>query len=245
MNKKANQSSNVLGRDAELFGDDSGLAGIVKPASSVSADLDAESKKTRRRSALMEEAGFEGSKTRGTKSEDVKVLGFEQRNARLTECGADELSGTSPDEFNKLLAKGVYMLGMREHSTQEMQDKLSARSDSADLVMAVVDELLEHNYLSDERFAQSYVRSRANKGFGPMKIKTELSSKGVSNRLISEYLDSGSAKWFDVAREQYDKKYSSSNVKDYKEWTKRARFLQSRGFSMEHIQAVQPSSGFY
>jgi len=210
--------------------------GIVSGAS-VTAEIDANSKKTRRRSALAQD---------GTPA-DVKTIGFEQRSARLNEEGHadDELVDGTADEFNKLLAKGVYMLGMREHSTQEMLDKLNARSESSDVVLAVVDELLENDYLSDERFTQSYVRSRANRGFGPIKIKAELKSKGISSRLIGDYLDGGSSQWFDVAREQYEKKYSSVNVKDYKEWTKRARFLQGRGFTMEHIQAVQPSSGFY
>ena len=143
-----------------------------------------------------------------------------------------------------MLAKGVYLLGMREHSVQEMTDKLTARSDAVDVVLAVIDELLENTYLSNERFSESYVRSRRNKGFGPVKIRVELKTKGISGRLASEHLQAESPEWIDVAREQYKKKYRSK-AENYKEWTKRARFMQSRGFTMEHIQAVLPSADFY
>lgn len=195
------------------------------------------SEKRRRRSAVTEEQEVCGD----------HVLGYQQRQIRLqdSELADDDLDQSGQTEFNQLFAKGVYLLGMREHSIQELTNKLNARTEYADIVLAVIDELLANNYLSDERFAESYVRSRSNRGFGPIKIQAEMKSKGVSQRLINEYLESGSAFWFDVAREQYKKKYRSKEVTDYKEWTKRARFLQSRGFNMEHIQAVQPSSNFY
>lgn len=188
--------------------------------------------KTRRRSALSAEA----------ETSDVKLVGYESRAERLGD-ESDGL-GSNKDEFNRLLAKGVYLLGMREHSVYELTNKLNAKTEFPDVVLAVIDELLENDYVSDTRFAESYVRSRASRGFGPIKIRAELSGKGVRNSLIGESVDSGSSSWFDVAREQYEKKYRTAAA-DYKEWTKRARFLQSRGFSMEHIQAVQPSSGFY
>ena len=130
---------------------------------------------------------------------------------------------------------------MREHSIDELTNKLNAKSEFADIVLAVIDELLENKYLSNERFTQSYIRSRANRGFGPIKIRAELKSKGIGGRLIGEFLDMNSPEWFDFARTQYQKKYANRLVTDYKEWSKRARFMQSRGFSMEHIQVVVPS----
>ena len=159
--------------------------------------------KPRRRSALADDAG----------NAEVKAVGYSSRSQRLAEqnqySGVSELAEEDKSEFNRLLAKGVYLLGMREHSVQEMTDKLTARSDAVDVVLAVIDELLENNYLSNERFAEGYVRSRRNKGFGPVKIRVELKTKGISGRLISEHLQAESPEWIDVAREQYKKKYRS------------------------------------
>ena len=175
-------------------------------------------------------------------SNQTKKLGYSARSERLGEQSSE--SDSNKDEFNRLFAKGVYLLGMREHSVHELTNKLNAKTEFGDVVLAVIDELLENDYVSDMRFAESYVRSRTNRGFGPVKICAELNVKGVKSSLIRESVDSGSSHWFDVAREQYEKKYRLPAA-DYKEWTKRARFLQGRGFSMEHIQAVRPSSDFY
>ena len=191
-----------------------------------------DTKKKRRRSEL-----------NSNESESTALMGYSQRAKRLN----DELefdgqqSSESKIEFNRLFAKGVYLLGMREHSVHEMTGKLNAKSEMPDIVLAVIDELLENNFLSDERFAESYVRSRQNRGFGPIKIRSELQSKGVTSRLIGEFLDPNSPYWIDVAREAYQKKYLPKPLTDYKEWAKRARFMQSRGFTMEHIQVVMPN----
>lgn len=114
-------------------------------------------------------------------------------------------------------------------------------SEGADVIYAVVDDLLEKKYLCDERFTEVYIRSRRNRGFGPVKIKAELKNKGVSNHLIQDYLDQGAAVWFDNAKSEYHKKYGNTQIDDYSTWAKRARFLQSRGFNMDQIHcAVSP-----
>ena len=120
----------------------------------------------------------------------------------------------------------------------------SAKADVSHTIHAVIDDLIEKKYLSDERFTEVYIRSRALRGFGPVKIKAELKSKGVSNHLIQDYLDEASAVWFDNAQSQYQKKYGEAPISDYNAWTKRARFMQSRGFTMEHIHVTVPRVEF-
>ncbi|MBL4671227.1 MAG: RecX family transcriptional regulator [Arenicella sp.] len=117
----------------------------------------------------------------------------------------------------------------------------SDRSQGSDVIYAVIDDLLEKKYLSDERFTEVYIRSRCIRGFGPIKIRAELKNKGVSNNLIQDYLDPGGAVWFDNAKSEYQKKYIETSIDSYKAWAKRARFLQSRGFTMEQIHcAIAP-----
>lgn len=147
-------------------------------------------------------------------------------------------------EFNELFARGVRLLAMREHSVKEITNKLLDKSDKSDLVHAVVDELLSNKYLSDERFTESYIRARGSRGFGPVKIRSELKVKGVNSTLIQEHLIESSVFWLDIATTQYQKKYGDAPVSDYNAWTKRARFMQSRGFTMEHIHITLPSVEF-
>jgi len=175
----------------------------------------------------------------------------------LADMDATEiLASDTSKTYSEVYAKGVHLLAMREHSVKELSDKLRSKlgisygvderqydANVADLVLAVIDELLKNKLLSDERFTESYVRSRANRGFGPVKIRSELQTKGVSEILMDEYLQHNDAVWFDNAQSQYQKKYGDSSVTDYDAWSKRARFMQSRGFTMEHIHVVLPKKG--
>ncbi|MEM7360561.1 MAG: regulatory protein RecX [Pseudomonadota bacterium] len=159
---------------------------------------------------------------------------------RLNQNSTTTKQGGETSDFSLVLGKGIRLLSMREHSVKEIRNKLSAKCDSLDLVEAVIDELLENNYLSNDRFTESYVRSRGNRGVGPVKIRAELLSKGVEDQLIDQYLKPGASIWFDNAAAQYKKKFDTSEVIDYAAWTKRARFLQGRGFNMDHIHSTVP-----
>lgn len=155
--------------------------------------------------------------------------------------GADVLdSADASSDYKALMQKAIYLLSMREHSVQELAGKLNAKSDNSAAVPAVMEFLLENDYVSDIRFTESFVRFRANKGQGPIKIRSELRAKGVSTLLIDEHLDVDTAVWFDNAEALYNKKYGDEPVSGYNTWSKRARFLQSRGFTMDHIQSTVP-----
>lgn len=175
-------------------------------------------------------------------SNSTKLDSAEIADARIA-VDADRTSqNEEKKEYQRVYGKGIYLLSMREHSVKEISDKLSKKCDRADLVRAVVDDLIERKYLSNTRFAESYVRSRKTKGFGPTKIRSELLGKGIVGSMIDDHLEAGSAIWYEVAENQYHKKYGEDVIKDYNTWTKRARFLQSRGFSMEHIHSTIPQA---
>lgn len=166
---------------------------------------------------------------------------FESSGESLSDTVTKGISERKPKtEYDRLMHKAVYLLSMREHSVKELEEKLFSRSESPDTVFSVMDFLKEHDYVSDSRFAEAFVRSRANKGHGPVKIRAELRNKGVRIELIDEYLDPNDDLWFDNAQLLHNKKYGDEPVKDYNAWSKRARFLQGRGFTMEHIQTTVP-----
>lgn len=150
----------------------------------------------------------------------------------------DKSAELESTEHSDLVAKGVRLLAMREHSVSEMRRKLADKSENHEIIEAVIDDLQQRKYLSDERFTESFIRSRRNRGIGPIKIKSELKAKGINNVLIQDKLNLESAVWFDLALEQYKKKFADSPVEDYKSWSKRARFLQGRGFTMDQIHCV-------
>jgi regulatory protein len=132
-------------------------------------------------------------------------------------------------------ARAVSLLANREHSALELSRKLQNAGFDTDEVEKTLHDLQQANLQSDERFAENYLRSRANKGYGELRIRNELKERGVASELISECLYKAEIDWFSLAVEVRCKRFGESNPEDYKERAKQQRFLQYRGFSHEQI----------
>ena len=130
------------------------------------------------------------------------------------------------------------ILSHREHSEFELRKKLQGRNFLTETVEQVIGELKDNDYLSDDRYTEVYVRSRIERGDGPIKIRHELARKGVSGRLIDLHLDHSDDFWEIVLRNIKVRKFGAAAPGDYKEWATQARFLQSRGFTAEQIRKV-------
>ncbi len=129
----------------------------------------------------------------------------------------------------------VRLLSRREHSAFEIRNKLAKREfDNSEIEQAIV-ELIQGDWLSDERFAEAYIRMRQLKGFGPVRISIELNERGVKESIVETYLYAGEISWSRTLVEQYRKKYKDKTIEDYNDKAKRIRFLQYRGFSLDSI----------
>ena len=134
--------------------------------------------------------------------------------------------------------KAMDLLARREHSEQELRQKLKTREYDADAIDETLQALKEDRLQSDERFTESYVNHRFNAGVGPLKIRYELRQKGVSDRLADEFLEPLSDQWDELMTRQRIRKYGASIPNDYAERMKQARFLQNRGFSPESVMRL-------
>jgi len=134
----------------------------------------------------------------------------------------------------------VKLLSRREHSAFEIRNKLTQRDfDDNEIEQAIV-ELQQGGWLSDERFAEAYIRMRQSKGYGPVRIAMELNERGVREKIIDDYLQTDSEVWLQVLNQQYLKKYKNKPIADYNDKARRIRFLQYRGFTLDVIyQAVK------
>jgi len=138
----------------------------------------------------------------------------------------------------ELKARALRFLVRREHSRAELVRKLAPHAESEAALNAVVDLLLSKRQLSDERFAEERARSLSRK-YGAAKIRQDLKARGISEEIV----DKASAGLNDLERadEILRRKYREPAV-TREERAKRARFLQSRGFSMEVIGSLLRSS---
>ena len=129
-------------------------------------------------------------------------------------------------------------LARREHSQQELRQKLNARNDDAEAVEAVLRQLGDERLQSDERFTESYVNHRFNAGIGPLKIRYELRQKGVDDLLVDSFLEPLVDEWEPMMCQQRVRKFGEFLPDDYAARMKQARFLQNRGFSPESVMRL-------
>jgi len=132
----------------------------------------------------------------------------------------------------------VRLLASREHSRKELERKLLSKSHAADDVEQVLDQLAAQGLQSDARYAEAYIHSRIQRGYGPLRIRAELKERGVSGGLIAGYLSDDPDLWREQLQDTHDRKYGSSRTTDRKEQAKRGRFLAHRGFSGEMISQL-------
>ena len=132
----------------------------------------------------------------------------------------------------------VRLLSRREHSAFEIRDKLLKRDFDSEEIDRVIIELQQGGWLSDERFAEAYIRMRQLKGFGPVRIAMELNERGVKEHIVDDYLHANDDSWRQTLEQQYRKKYKDKPIDDYSDKAKRIRFLQYRGFALDVIYQV-------
>ncbi len=132
----------------------------------------------------------------------------------------------------------VRLLSRREHSAFEIRDKLRQRDFEDKEIDQVIIELQQGGWLSDERFAEAYIRMRQQKGFGPIRISIELNERGVIETIVDSCLHADDESWLQTLKQQYVKKYKNKSIEDYNDKAKRIRFLQYRGFTLDAIYQV-------
>lgn len=135
------------------------------------------------------------------------------------------------------MQRALGLLTRREHSRKELARKLSARGIEAEEAQDAVDRLAKDGWQDDARFAGFLVRSRANSGYGPVRIRAELGMHGLDRDAIDAALDGYEGDWLDNARDLVRRRYGAS-LEDPAVRLKAASMLARRGFASEHIRAA-------
>jgi len=133
-----------------------------------------------------------------------------------------------------LRERALSLLARREHSRAEITRKLGQAGFAVEDIAPLLDEFEQKNWLSDRRFAESYVadhRARA----GRVKLAYDLRQRGVPDAIIEAVLSDNRDSELDRAREVWQKKFGIAPA-DAAEKVRQMRFLQSRGFAQEIIQ---------
>ncbi|WP_231568853.1 MULTISPECIES: regulatory protein RecX [Pantoea] len=157
----------------------------------------------------------------------------------------------SEPTFSRLLDRAMRILAQRDHSRDELKRKLQLSSQRAAYMqqqdhVPIADELLEKvldwcqesGWLNDQRFTERFIQSRARKGYGPQRVRMELQQKGISREEIDQALFATEIDWSQCAADLAKRKFGDPLPQTWAEKGKVQRFLMSKGFMMEDIQAV-------
>ena len=92
-------------------------------------------------------------------------------------------------DFNIALEKAASYCAYQERCHWEVERKFKEWNIDSELHDDLLSELIQQNFLNEERYAQSYVRGKVNiKKWGAYKIKMELKARQVSDYSINKGL---------------------------------------------------------
>ncbi len=132
-----------------------------------------------------------------------------------------------------LKARALRLLARREHSREELRRKLSAHAQEGDNVAALLDDLAARGWLSDVRFAEQAIRARARR-FGPLKLAQHLRSCGVDEEAIAAGFHAAGEDGLASIEGVWKSRFGAPPADD-RERARQIRFLQGRGFALDHI----------
>lgn len=134
------------------------------------------------------------------------------------------------DTPQELKARALRYLVRREHSRDELARKLAPHAESQEILEGTLNWLESTNKLSNQRFAEVRTHQLARK-YGAARIRQDLKAKGIDDYPVS------AAGELERARAILARKYREPAT-SREEYARRARFLQSRGFSYETIRGA-------
>jgi regulatory protein len=173
-------------------------------------------------------------------------------NSRVNRSSDDSLKDDAlpdlDDQGRRIKARSnarnsaIRLLARREHASAEIKQKLKFRGFDDQLATEIVDDLTRQRLLSDERFAEAFIRAHAGRGQGPVRLRAELRQLKLSAELVESRIRGAGVDWAASARECRQRKFGLKIPKVAAERAKQMRFLQYRGFTAEQIRTAMGAS---
>ncbi len=133
------------------------------------------------------------------------------------------------------------LLARRDHAVGELTRKLRERGFAAVDIASVITDFEREGWLSDQRFAESFVRARLERGQGPLRIRADLMQRGLNSELADQALEEACQE-DSTLRERAEaarvKRFGPAQPADRRAWGQQARFLAQRGFPADTIRSL-------
>ena len=135
-----------------------------------------------------------------------------------------------------LRTKALDLLARREHSRLELRQKLVQRGFATSDIEPVLDALAAEGLLDERRYAELYACSRADKGYGPLRIARELRERGIPDALTEAAIAALDDFWMPKLRELHRKRFKSQMPAHAADRMQQSRVLRQHGFTLDQIR---------
>ncbi len=132
----------------------------------------------------------------------------------------------------------IDLLARREHGRVELTRKLRQRGASPEMIDTELDRLTDEGLLSEARYLESFIRYRANSGYGPARIREDLTQRGLQRADVEQALRQSGFDWGVQLRDVWERKFAARLPTEAKERAQQTRFLAYRGYPMELISRL-------
>lgn len=142
-------------------------------------------------------------------------------------------------DFGKNYIRAVDLISRRLRSEREIRDYAFRKNWSKENLEKVIARLYERGYLNDEKFAESFVRSRANtRSFSTRRMKMELAKKGIRSEIVERILTESE----DFDENSALKKLIVKKQNRYENDQKLIAYLARQGFRYDDIKSALAES---
>ncbi len=131
------------------------------------------------------------------------------------------------------ISRALKLLARREYSVHELQNKLKPYHPWHEVEEAI-SQCIENQWVDDERFTMSFIRTRFFAGYGPRRILLELRQKGVSQTLDVATINSAKLNWQETLLRYIEKKSTQDATPAEK--MKFQQMLLRKGFLPDQIK---------
>jgi regulatory protein len=136
----------------------------------------------------------------------------------------------------------LYLLAKQDYSRKQLSEKLRDRNNiSVEEIGILLDEFEASNWLSDERFVETFVRGEISKLRGRKRIiNIAVYQKGLSQELVERCIDYLGINWVELCKNCLEKKYKNLDAlhQDLKLKNKVINYLVYNGFGYDEINTV-------
>ncbi|MDP2245313.1 recombination regulator RecX [Pseudomonas sp.] len=130
------------------------------------------------------------------------------------------------------------LLARREHGRVELTRKLLQRGAPLELIDTALERLANEGLLSEARYLENFVGYRARAGYGLLRIREELTQRGLLRADVEQALRDSGIDWSEQLEQTWRRKFAGQLPGDARERAQQGRFLSYRGYPPELISRL-------